>query len=904
MRGRFGVRWLLGSGPGPRERTALLRAGALVRRRIAAGRKQCFHGGMSEADEGSPRHGQAIEVHDQTVEVVERAEGYRELRCRPATWSYPGRRPIAELLTEYYSQRMDVDPYGTQSGGIWSGSDAALRLQRLPADDLALREITALASRRSTGLNAPSPWVSSRELETLAKEWEGEARDIHFSQRPPVESRDNDLWTQYGMTETPGLEVITGYAMGPSRVRPSTQARADGGLGSWQPWSVVATWKRWPRRQQASASVPGTGTDGHLRIFVSHRWESLDHPDPDGAQLLALNVGLTLSLAAAVLAGGDEFTTRSRLPELFRAHLRRAHHLGLLGDAALRRWASQVREVAQGATNEESFDRDATALDVAPVDRLLRDVRERVLIWYDYVSMFQAPRTEDEEVAFRAEILQLNAIQSRAATVVIAGDVQYVERAWCFLELCGGLRGAMAELTPSWGTSLDVGTRHTRWTALSDQLIGALNVLGVEAIQHSGLEATHPTDLPVVARLISELPLTGKVETDDSDLVGGVIPIPRRGGGWVLDVPSDLDEGAVQVAELAAAGFTTVPHHEELCRARASFPTVDSLVEPVGIWVYTTQRTLSLVWALRAQDFWSSLQGVLDLTELGVASAHHGQGLHPQVACMWADARGLAEDGLGWTRIVPSTASVLVVVTQADLPPICRIYERVVGSHLAAGATVITYTPDSGAVTLHRPALDGPRAGQRQRARRTPPQPTPVEADVLALPRVRRSDAYPRQLLLRQRLSTEDLEVCAALRLDPARGTPLPGMVTAAVAASGVGTAGTAISASDMLAYRDQRVRVEARARSVAGTWEQWFEPRLQASAWSEGMATTQLDVIEQLIDAVAAGFDNPFRRRRLLDVLVTEHEGYALPPWIVGEAAQLIEGIGDLETQAGDAPQ
>jgi hypothetical protein len=132
-----------------------------------------------------------IEVLGQTVEVVDRPEGYRELRCTPATWSYPGPRPLAELLTEYYSQVIGQDPMGVEGGGIWSGSDAALRLRALPRDDLALRELVALASRRSTGLNAPEPWLASEELDPLAKRWQPEARDVHMAKAPiPKETTD------------------------------------------------------------------------------------------------------------------------------------------------------------------------------------------------------------------------------------------------------------------------------------------------------------------------------------------------------------------------------------------------------------------------------------------------------------------------------------------------------------------------------------------------------------------------------------------------------------------------------------------------------------------------------------------------------------------------------------------
>ena len=84
----------------------------------------------------------ALRFHPHSVESVSRPEGYREFRCIPATWSYSGSQPFRELITEYYSQRMDVDPHGVGiDGGFWSGSDAAIRLRDTPSSELNLREL-------------------------------------------------------------------------------------------------------------------------------------------------------------------------------------------------------------------------------------------------------------------------------------------------------------------------------------------------------------------------------------------------------------------------------------------------------------------------------------------------------------------------------------------------------------------------------------------------------------------------------------------------------------------------------------------------------------------------------------------------------------------------------------------
>ena len=62
-------------------------------------------GGMDVADGSPARNGPpTVDFHRHRIEVVERAEGYLEFRCLPATWSYPRERPLQELLTAFYSQ--------------------------------------------------------------------------------------------------------------------------------------------------------------------------------------------------------------------------------------------------------------------------------------------------------------------------------------------------------------------------------------------------------------------------------------------------------------------------------------------------------------------------------------------------------------------------------------------------------------------------------------------------------------------------------------------------------------------------------------------------------------------------------------------------------------------------------
>jgi hypothetical protein len=166
-------------------------------------------------------------------------------------------------------------------------------------------------------------------------------------------------------------------------------------------------------------------------------------------------------------------------------------------------------------------------------------------------------------------------------------------------------------------------------------------------------------------------------------------------------------------------------------------------------------------------------------------------------------------------------------------------------------------------------------------------------ADVLAVPRLRRSDAYPRRMFVSPSATLADVEVLAALRLDPADGVVRqPGVVSAEAAAAGFGTAGDPILPEHLLAYSEARVRAEALARSTTASWDTWCTPRLHQSAWETGFAPLQLHVIEQLVRRAAKVSDNPFERRKLIYILVEDEKGYGLPPSILDIADELIARI------------
>jgi hypothetical protein len=601
--------------------------------------------------------------------------------------------------------------------------------------------------------------------------------------------------------------------------------RWHGGTGTYYPWRRLMVWTRWKRRQDAIADASGA-EPGKLLLFLSHRWESVSHPDPTGRQILALKVGLALSLAAALRIEPNAQTGWG-LPELFHRFLARVEPEAM-ADPDLNAWADRVAEQAKNCKTEEEMWSRLQQLGAGRASELVEAIQDRVLIWHDYSSMYQQPRSAEEERDFNDELERMNEIQAGAATTVLASNAEYASRAWCFLEVCGGTRNSLVELTPSWSGSMAVRSGLNHWAHISDQLIASLNGNGLESIEATDLRATQPRDLGVIARLISCLPLFGLVESDGSDLVGGSIPMAFGSGRWIVQETSGspvVTEKKVAVCE----DFGEFPCPSEVRRALHDAAGAEQLAGPCGAWIYTSQRLLSLCWASRASELWSNVSAVIPLPPLS------------SVACTWADSRSLGDDGTAWTRYIPSTVDALLIITQADLPAICRIYESVLGAHLAAGATVITYCPETGDVRITQPSSTKASLPGRL-------------ASAIVVPRVRRTTATAEYLLLRPDLAADQVNAMTALRLDP----------------KDEGLAKLQLSPDVLDQMSRCRTRAEALSRIVASCWEGLAYECFTSDQWNDPAgALKQLTVIEHLVNLVRPMSGNPLQRRvKLYEIL------------------------------------
>ena len=793
--------------------------------------------------------------HRWEVSQVCRSEGYKEYRCIPAHWLPHGEWPMIFPAAESLSTLMGLD----KDPDFWSASDAALRAREIRAGNLGFRELQIYATRRSNDYNRPQPWAARAIAIALEQEWSG-GNDPHVHPFANIDKENEEgLWGHYGLqlqsehlTNRYEYQVVTGMGIRPSKRSRPPHRPWYGGIGSWFSWRSLQDWKTVLRRQDIEHELIASPRPGSLLLFVSHRWEDYSHPDPTGRQLLALKVGLTMSLAAAICSKNSTASTSSGLPEVFHEFLRETSFLKG-GESRLDAWANEVREAATTTSSEEDFLTEMSRLERScGVTSDLSRLRDHVLIWYDYASMFQKPRSESEEVTFREELELLNDIQASAVTVVL-GEEEYLSRVWCFLELCGGIRNSIVELSPTWTKSLRLSSSINSWAHISDQLIGALNYFGEEAIATSGLSATEESDLPIVGRLIKRLPLFGLVETDGMDLVGGSIPFAfQQGEGWITS-------GGHQAPSTVTL-LNPVENHGEVCErtilheAAIGASQAEYFQGECGIWVYTTQRILSLSWAAKAAEFYRLIDGEAEIGPLG------------GVACTWADSRCLAEDGFGWTRVIPSEMKTLVIVTQVDIPDICLLYSQVIGSHLTAGRRVIVFHPETGELKF----FDRQRSDRGRGAMR----------NALVVPRIRRATAYV-QYLLTGEMEQSTLEAMSALRIEPSIENLLS----------------IELDKDKLAQLSEMRVRAECEARTKLACWEALAEHGLDPLSWkSVDLAEEQLRIARKVIGIVAEFGDNPLMRRQLL-YKILEHEteeGKPLDQDFVPRVGEIIKFVSE----------
>jgi hypothetical protein len=349
--------------------------------------------------------------------------------------------------------------------------------------------------------------------------------------------------------------------------------------GFWLPATALVEAGRFERMQDWRDVLTDELTPGRFYCFISHRWRTPTHPDPDGihARFVAWQVFAHLCEAVRVahLRGLDaprRFSTSlgfpigphgSQLAESILVNvLRPARDPALVAEAA--------SEVASVEELVENYGLAATAEDeglraLAGVLRsrpVLADLMGRVLLWYDYSCMPQQPRSADEEALFREGLNFLNGVQALGSTAVVLDDVEdYLGRAWCTLEvivadtqlqsidLLVGSRHDTTDdgLVEQFFTEALEDRPHLVWRALLDTEVFRIQT-PTEFFERLDLRATDAGDLPYIYERLGSLAAPKKVHVDDSELLTGVVPLPagdRPGTAcWATDSGQQVWVGA------------------------------------------------------------------------------------------------------------------------------------------------------------------------------------------------------------------------------------------------------------------------------------------------------------------------------------------------------------------------
>lgn len=193
----------------------------------------------------------------------------------------------------------------------------------------------------------------------------------------------------------------------------------------------ILSLQAWERHQDVRNRLAWTAPDAPplLLLFISHRWETPQHPDSTGRQLRGLQTFLRALLTAveAMLVPTEE-------------RLRLIPSLDAEG-------ALQAVEIARRLLGQGPFtDRPALEISAELARRTRPDFRAwlqaRIGVWLDYVCMPQRPLSPEDQVLFDRSLRDLDQLVAASTLVALrqAGD-DYPQRGWCASEFFLGSRG-------------------------------------------------------------------------------------------------------------------------------------------------------------------------------------------------------------------------------------------------------------------------------------------------------------------------------------------------------------------------------------------------------------------------------------------------------------------------------
>ena len=399
-----------------------------------------------------------------------------------------------------------------------------------------------------------------------------------------AEDGSEEEWT-FALSHPPGILRLRATAWDAPRLG-AQQITADIPGMRWLPLPLLVEAGRFQRMQEWSDRLETSTAPGRYFAFVSHRWLTPEHPDPDGRQAQFVAWELVACMCEAIRVAQLRGLHEPRLQSVA------GFTIGVQGSGLAE---SMIVNVLRQALDDQSLER--AAAEVAAIRELTRDhgvtaaaadpglgklravlaehpalaaLLTRISVWYDYSCLPQPPRIDDDETLFRQGLDALVACQVLGRTVVLLDDAEdYLTRAWCTLEglvadrfssidtLVGSQRStAAAGTVEDWFDKLLEDRPHIVWRGILDT-----EVFGIQDAQaclaRLSLAATDPDDLPFIYDRLRSLPAPRQVHIDDSEIVTGTMPLPALNDGHALAVGTSRTVGETEPRPVASLDWTS-----------------------------------------------------------------------------------------------------------------------------------------------------------------------------------------------------------------------------------------------------------------------------------------------------------------------------------------------------------
>lgn len=185
------------------------------------------------------------------------------------------------------------------------------------------------------------------------------------------------------------------------------------------------TWKA----EDLTASVEEDSCPLGIKLFISHRWQTPDDPDPN----LTTVPTVVEYLSRVYMTANGMLDTNSPLAKELVAgdDLRRAFEKRSLKECTCGSvgWLDVRSLLSPGDIFLTRVDQTSRR----DFYRLLKHVR----VWYDYASLPQARATKEERTAFDRAFSRLSSVVARSDVLALWG-LESINRAWCMFEVLAG----------------------------------------------------------------------------------------------------------------------------------------------------------------------------------------------------------------------------------------------------------------------------------------------------------------------------------------------------------------------------------------------------------------------------------------------------------------------------------